>query len=504
MPDSPPTFSESWYRIANQRIYLRPSVKARRQNFRGQRWIVLENPFSNQFFRLRPAAYEFVARLRPDKTVEEVWKECLERFPDEAPGQEAVIQLLSQLYLTNLLQYDLAADSAKLFERYEKTRQRETRAKLLNVMFMRFPLLDPDQFLIRTLPVAKLLISPIGAILWLATVGFALKLVVENWTLLRDQSQSVLSPGNLPLLYAGMVLIKAIHEFGHAYFCRRFGGEVHVMGVMLMIFTPMPYVDATSSWGFRKRWQRVLVGGAGMIVEVFVAAIATFVWANTGQGTIHSLAYNMMFVASVSTIIFNINPLLRFDGYYILSDLLEIPNLNQRSLQHLKHLAERYLFGVKKSRSPALTRKEAAWLTVFGIASGIYRVVVFGGILLFVADRLLIIGIIMAAVCAIAWVMRPAILFVRYLATSPQLERQRWRAISVSVAIVTGLLVLFDVIPFPHHFRAPGLVESRQWTEVLNTVAGQVEAVLTPAGGTVKAGQPLLRLKNQELDFEIA
>jgi putative peptide zinc metalloprotease protein len=205
--------------------------------FPRERWIILENPFSNQFFRLRPAAYEFVARLRPEKTVEEVWKECLERFPDEAPGQEAVIQLLSQLYLSNLLQYDLAADSAKLFERYEKTRQREKRAKLLNVMFMRFPLLDPDQFLIRTLPVAKLLISPAGAVIWLAVVFFALKLAAENWALLRDQSQSVLSPGNLPLLYAGMILIKAIHEFGHAYFCRRFGGEVHVMGIMLMIFT---------------------------------------------------------------------------------------------------------------------------------------------------------------------------------------------------------------------------------------------------------------------------
>jgi len=504
MTDSPPTFSESWYRIANQRIYLRASVKARRQMFRGERWIVLENPFSNQFFRLRPAAYEFVARLRPEKTVEEVWKECLEKFPDEAPGQEAVIQLLSQLYLSNLLQYDLAADSAKLFERYQKTRQRETRARLLNIMFMRFPLLDPDQFLVRTMPMAKLLISPFGAILWLVVVGFGIKVVMDNWSLLRDQSQSVLAPGNLPLLYAGMILIKALHEFGHAYFCRRFGGEVHVMGIMLMIFTPMPYVDATSSWGFRKRWQRILVGAAGMIVELFVAALATFVWAKTGPGTVHSLAYNMMFVASVSTVIFNINPLLRFDGYYILSDLLGIPNLHQRSLKHLRHLGERHLFGLKKSRSPALTRREATWLTFFGITSGIYRVIVFGGILLFVADQLLIIGIIMAAICAISWVLRPTILFLRYLASSPQLERQRFRAVSVSAAIAASLVVLFDVIPFPHHFRAPGVLESRQWTEVLNRVPGQVEAVLAPAGSTLAKGQPLLRLRNQELDFEIA
>src|SRR5512147_386896 len=156
------TFSESWYRVSRQRICLRPGIHVRRQNFRGERWIVLENPFSNQFFRLRPAAYEFVARLRPDRTVEEVWKECLERFPDQAPGQGAVIQLLAQLYFANLLQYDLAADSAQLFERYKKRRQREIGSRFLNIMFMRFPLLDPDYFLVRTLPVVGKLISPFG------------------------------------------------------------------------------------------------------------------------------------------------------------------------------------------------------------------------------------------------------------------------------------------------------------------------------------------------------
>src|SRR5687767_3770272 len=129
------TFSESWYRVANQRLALRSNVKVSRQYFRGERWYVLENPFSNQFFRLRPAAYEFVARLRPQRTVQEAWQECVERFPDEAPGQEAVIRLLAQLYHANLLQYDLAADTAKLFERSRKTKERETKWRLMNIMF---------------------------------------------------------------------------------------------------------------------------------------------------------------------------------------------------------------------------------------------------------------------------------------------------------------------------------------------------------------------------------
>src|SRR5438093_89128 len=127
------TFSESWYRVANQRLCLRSGVKVRRQNFRGERWFVVENPVTNEFFRLRPAAYEFVARLHPRRTVEQVWRECLEKFPDDSPGQEAAVQLLAQLYFANLLQYTDAANSAELFERYKKRQQREWSARLLNL-----------------------------------------------------------------------------------------------------------------------------------------------------------------------------------------------------------------------------------------------------------------------------------------------------------------------------------------------------------------------------------
>lgn len=504
MADAPPTFSESWYRIAHQRLWLRPGVKARRQNYRGERWIVVENPFSNQFFRMRPAAYEFVARLRPDRTVQEAWQECLERFPDEAPGQEAVIQLLSQLYFGNLLQYEQAADSAQLFERFKKRRQRELTARFLNIMFMRFPLLDPDAFLVKTLPVVGRFISPAGAVLWLMVVGWALKLVADNFDALKVQAQGVLAPGNLPLLYLGLVIVKTLHEFGHAYFCRKFGGEVHVMGIMLMIFTPVPYMDATSSWGFRSRRQRMLVGAAGMIAELFVAALAAFVWAKTAPGTLHSLAYNMMFVASISTLVFNANPLLRFDGYYLLSDLLEIPNLSQRANGQLKYYCERFLFGVKKAEPATRRRREAAWLVVYGITSGVYRVIVFGGILLFVADQFLILGLLMALFCLISWITVPTGKFLHYLAGSPKLDRTRPRAIAVSAAMAAGLLLLLAVIPFPSHFRAPGVVQARQRTDVINEAQGRVVGLLARSGSQVAAGQPLLQLDNPELDLDIA
>jgi len=498
------TFSESWHRIAHQRLWLRADVRSRRQNYRGERWIVIENPLTNEFFRLTPAAYAFVGRLDPTRAVEEVWRECLEKFPDDAPGQEEVVQLLAQLYFANLLQYGRGANSAELFERFKKRQQREWRARLLNIMFMRFPLLDPDRFLVRALPVVGKFISVPGLMVWLAVVVAGLKVVADHWQALKQQGQGLLAPDNLPLLYVGLVIIKTIHEFGHAFFTRKFGGEVHVMGVMLMIFTPVPYVDVSSSWSFRSCRQRLLVGAAGMIVELFFAALLAFVWAYSGQGTVHSLAYNMMFVASVSTLLFNANPLLRFDGYYMLSDLVEIPNLAQRANQILRHLGERWLFGLKKSESPARTRSEAAWLTGYGIASGLYRIMVFGGILLVVADHFFLIGIVMAAVCFISWITVPVGKFVHYLAASPKLERQRLRAIAVSLAMLALVLGVLEFVPFPSHFRAPGVLQAREWTQVVNETAGYVTELLAPPGGPVRADQPLVRLHNAELELELA
>lgn len=497
------TFSESWHRVAGQRLSLHPGVRVRRQTYRGERYYVLENPFANQYFRVRPAAYEFIARLRPDRTVDEVWRECLERFPDEAPGQEAAVQLLGQLYQANLLQYDHALDTAELFRRYQKRTSQEMRSRFSNIMFFRVPLLDPDRFLVRMLPVIGPLLTWFGAVLWLVVVGLGLNAVAGNWQILRDQSQGVLAPGNLPLLYAGLVILKTIHEFGHAFMCRKFGGEVHTMGVMFMIFTPVPYVDVTSSWSIRSRWRRALVGSAGMIFELFVAAIAAIAWSRTAPGAVHSLAYNMMFVASVSTLVFNLNPLLRFDGYYILSDLLELPNLGQRANQHLRHLAESGLFGVKRSESPARTTAEAWTLTVFGITSGIYRVAVFAGVLLAVADRYLLLGIIMLATCAIAWVIVPIGSFLNYLATSPRLDRVRVRAWAVSAVLLAALVFPLGVIPFPNHFRAPGVVQAVERNAVFNLAPGLVVQIVATPGTAVTRGQPLLILTNRELDLEL-
>jgi len=420
-----PTFHEAWYRVANLRPRLLSSVHVYRQHFRGQMWYVLENSSNNKFSRISDNAYQFIGMLDGKRTVGKVWEICNEQLGDMAPTQGEVIQLLGQLYSSNLLYAELAPDTASLFNRYQMRIKRQVQGFLTNLLFVRIPLLDPDRFLERWVGIIGRIFSSIGLLLWLIVVIAGLCFVAGNFKELIYQSSDVLAPGNLILLYLSMVLIKIFHEFGHAFACKKFGkangsgGQVHVMGVMFLVFVPLPYVDASSAWAFRKKWHRAIVGMSGVMVELFVASIAAVIWANTSTGTLHIIAYNMIFIASVSTLVFNGNPLLRFDAYYVLSDLVEIPNLGQRSRSYLYYLIRKYCWKVKAVHNPAHTSGEKGWFIFYGIASTVYRIFICIRILLFLNDRLpeelFILVPFFAFSAIIAWVLVPLGKFVRYL-----------------------------------------------------------------------------------------
>lgn len=499
-----PTFDDAWHQVSHLRASLRAGITVRRQHFRGEQWYVLQDPFANQFYRVRPAAYRFLIRLREDRTIDEVWTERMKIDGDEAPGQGEVIHLLGQLYQANLLKANLPGDSKRLFDRQKERKQRELRGKLVSILFIRIPIFNPDTFLKQTMSLFRWLMSWFGWLLWFAGGMVAAKLIVDHWDAFRDETQSVLSFGNLGWLYVGAALIKVAHEFGHAYVCRHYGGQVTVMGVMLLVFTPLPYMDASSSWGFASRKQRIHVAAAGMIVELFVAFLAVIVWANTGEGPVHSIAYNMVFVASIATFLFNINPLLRFDGYYILSDLLDYPNLHQNATAQARHLVDRYLFGLKTSLSPVDKRREQLWLTVFFIASSIYKFLLFTGIILFIADKFLVLGFVLAIVGTITWLLVPTVKAMNGVFTGPRLATVRRRAVSVAVGGPLLIIALLALIPMPNHGRADGVVMAERYSDVFTEVDGRLAEILVPSGEIVDTGQPLLRLVSAELDLALA
>jgi putative peptide zinc metalloprotease protein len=503
MSDETPIFSESWHRIAGLRIGLRAAVQVRRQDFRGERWFVLQDQFDSTFYRFRPAAYQFLARLRPDRSVQEVWEECLAHSPEQAPTQPEVIRLLSQLHQANLLQTELPPDSARLLERREKRESRQLRSTLSNILFLKLPLWDPDAFLRRCLGPLRWLVSRWMALVWCVVIAAGLKIAADHAWELDETSANLFAPDNLALLYAAFIVTKVVHEFGHAFLCRAFGGEVHRMGVMLMIFNPMPFVDASASWAFRSRTQRVLVAAGGMIFELFFAALAVFVWAKTGPGVVHHFAGNVMFIASVTTLLFNLNPLIRFDGYYILSDLLDVPNLASRAFKEVRYAFEKWVCGMRGAASVAGSAREQAWLIAYGLAAGVYRVVLGVGIVLYIGDRFFEIGLLLAVGVFIAWIVMPLGKFVAYLAGNPALQRHRARAWGWSGAAAAVLVAAIGVLPFPNNFRAPGVIEAERFAEIFAPADGFIETVVANTAAHTPADAQLVRMRNPELEISI-
>jgi len=507
-----PTFHEAWYRVAGLRPRLLSGVKVYRQNFRGQTWYVLENPSNNKYIRISTDAYHFTGLFDGKQTISEIWQICNEQYGDRSPTQGEVIQILAQLYSSNLLYVEIAPDTENLFNRYHTRVKREIQGFITNLLFIRIPVIDPDHFLSRWAGILGSIFSRPGLAIWVILIGAGLYFAGSNIRELIHQSSEVLAPDNLVLLYLSTVVIKIFHEFGHAFACKKFGrlnnsgGQVHVMGVMFLVFLPLPYMDASSAWAFRSKWHRMIVGMAGIIVELAVAAVAVIVWANTSAGTVHIIAYNIIFIASVSTVLFNANPLLRYDAYYVLSDLIEIPNLSQRSKDYFYYIVRKYGWGVKSVRTPAHTSGERYWLLFYGIASTAYRIFISIRILLFLNDtlpeELFILVPIFAGSAIIMWVIFPLGKFVRYLITSEELARSRIRAVGSTLASLVLTVVLIGIIPLPDYNRVEGIVEPVKLGIVHAGSGGFVVDYLPSGRAVTQDGEFLSKAVNIELEAE--
>jgi putative peptide zinc metalloprotease protein len=490
-------FSASWYRVGSLRPRLRSHAQIHRHQYRGETWFVLQDLSMERFLRFSPAAYAIIGLMDGSRTVEEVWDAACTRLGDDAPTQDEMIHLLSRLYQTDVLQCDVTPDAAEILDRYQKQMSRERRVRLFSFFSWRFPLLDPDRFLRFALPVVKPMFGWIGALLWLAVVIPGVFLFASHWTdLTRDALDRMFMPQNILLLWLLFPVIKTFHEFGHAFATRVYGGEVHEMGVMLLVFAPVPYVDASSASAFRERWRRVIVGAAGMLVELFIASIALFVWLNAQPGPARTMAYNAIFIAGVSTLLFNGNPLLRYDGYYILADLLEIPNLRSRATTYLTYICERYLFGNFRAETSETQAGERGWLVSFGVLSFTYRMFVVVAILLFVATKLFNLGMVLALGAAGAWLVFPVFKGAHFLFTSPRIRPVRIRAVTVTFMIVALVAGFIGFVPVPYRTGTQGVIWIPEESLVRAGADGFIEKINVTPGQRVEQNATLMTLSN--------
>jgi putative peptide zinc metalloprotease protein len=353
------------------------------------------------------------------------------------------------------------------------------------------------------MPFVGLLMSRLGALLWLAVVVAGGVLASMHWEeLTANLADRVLTPDGLLLIAVVFPLLKLLHELGHAYATRAGGGEVHEMGVMVIALAPVPYVDGTASAAFRSKWRRAGVGAAGVIVEVFVAGIAMIAWTLLEPGLARAVCFNVMLVAGVSTVVFNLNPLMRLDGYFIACDLLEIPNLGGRANKWWGWLAERKLFGADVEE-PNATAWERFWFLLYAPASYAWRVGVVIGIGLFVAERFFVIGALLAIAGILLGVVWPMLKALWHVGTAPRLHLKRKRAVGMTFGGVAAAVLLLTIVPAPLRTTSEGVLWLPEEAIVRAGSDGFIRAVATAPGSWVAKGAALVEAEHPDLSAEV-
>lgn len=503
MSRNPDLFSPEWYRIASMRPLLRRQVQVTRQQFRGETWMVLRDPGSNRLFRLTLPAWEIISRFDGERDLDSLWKQMCEALGDEVPTQGEVLRLVTQLAGSDLLVADLPPDLAELGERSRDVAFKRVVGYFKSPLSLRFPLFDPDRLVAATLPLGSWMFSRRGFLVWLAIILAALVQVGLHWEpLTRNMLDQLLSTENLLLLGLLYPLLKLIHEFGHGWAVKRWGGEVRELGLMFLIFIPTPYVDASHAGFFKDKRQRMLVGFAGMQVELLIAAFATFLWVAVEPGLVRAIAYNLMIIAGISAVMFNGNPLVRFDAYHILADWLEMPGFGNRANQYIGYLLQSRLLGMP-TPNPAATAREARWLGFYAIASFIYRVMIAFGIAFAVAGRFFIFGILLGLLSVANALVMPAWRVLKTVANDHRFARSRtlaWKWLAGSL----GGLVLFCVfVPLPSYTVTEGVVWVPESARIYAGSDGVMAQLHRRAGDTVQAGEVIARLENPELEASV-
>ncbi|MEO0653189.1 MAG: hypothetical protein AAFZ65_21105, partial [Planctomycetota bacterium] len=446
--------------------------------------------------RFEPEDYALLLRIRPSRTLGQLFLELVDEGWLDLEDEDSFYQFVLELHKSRLLKLPVADDKL-LLKRAQQRRKQERRSLWMSPLFYKRKLFDPDDFLSRTEHLVRPCFTRWAFAIWVVTVVAAAAVALMRADELVAPLGQILLASNLPLLWVALVGLKVVHELGHAYATRRYGGEVPEIGLNLIVLTPLPYVDASAAWSFPSKLQRLIVSSAGMYVEFFVASLALFVWASTEASLLNAFAYLVAFTGSVVTLLFNLNPLMRFDGYYILSDLIEVPNLRQRSTALVQDWARRLFFGLPQAVEERGLRLQAM-LGIYGVSSGIYKITLVLGLSAGVALKYPALGLALAA----GYILMELAKLGRGLwATIREVnERELGRAHGA-----IGLLLLFIALPWavaavpvPGWIAVPATAERAELSTVHAEVSGFLEPLGHWSGDSVATGEALVRISEPE------
>lgn len=482
---------------------LKPGVATFRHVYRGRPWYVFHDRAANRYFRLTADGAEIAGALDGRRSVAEICEALALRGRRAAAEPGQVAGFLRQLAGFELLSTGLPPNPQAMRRRHEALQARRRAGQWLNPLFLKLPLFDPTALLDAMLPALRWMFGPFGLALWLAVVLAGGVTGLMHWDAFSaNLTDRLLTAENLVVIGLVYPVIKVLHELGHGLALRRYGAEVRQIGIMLAAFFPVPYVDATASLAMESKWRRMMVAGAGIWVELFLGSVALLVWAGAESSLVRALCFNVAVISGFSTLLFNGNPLQRFDGYYMLTDLVEIPGLATRATGFLGWLVRRYVAGDRAAPRPEASRGETWWFVLYGPASFAYRFWLIAFIAFTVAEKYLTAGIALGA-WAMAGYLWPFLRGAGQMARGQPEGRRGVAALRLGGALALLLALLF-LVPVPRSVVTQGVFTMPEDAAVRPLVAGRVAELLVPQGASVQPGMALLRLEDPEAEARLA
>ncbi len=415
------------------------------------------------------------------------------------------------MHRSGLVVSDAPGQGLQLKKRGDERNRKELLGKLSNVLAIRFKGLDPDKMLTWMYPYTRWLFTRTALIITILLASSALLLVAVQFDVFRSRLpgfESFFGPRNWFYLALVLAVTKIIHEHGHGLLCKHFGGECHEMGVMFLVLTPCLYCNVSDSWMLPNKWHRAAIGAGGIYFEIIMASIATFVWWFSEPGTLNYLALRVMFICSISTVIFNGNPLLRFDGYYILADILEIPNMRQKATKIVQQLAGKHCLGLEMQEDPFLPQSNHAMFALYTIAAVAYRWFVFCSILFFLNKvfepyGLKVLGQGIALMGVFGLVVQPVWQLGKFMYVPGRMDQVKWHRVGITAAVVLTVILLIMFAPLPRNVKCPVQIEAREDCSVFVQVPGELAKLHVRPGQRVEQGALIAELTNYDLEMEI-
>jgi putative peptide zinc metalloprotease protein len=498
-----PIAHHSTVELANTKLLLRPDLSFHLQEFQGKPCYLIEDQLNSKFYRVGPAEYNFLSLLDGGTTISQAVAQTASSMGHLAIQESDAISICKWLIDTNLASTRISRSSNRLIESSEESSRKRALQKL-NPVTPKIPLFNPDRILgILNSAIGWLFSTPVFFV-WLLVIGWGGYEVYAHWTLASTHASAILARDNWIWLGLAWILLKLIHETAHGIVCKRFDGDVRQAGVVLLVLVPLPFVDVTSSWRFSSKWQRIYVATAGMYAEIFVAAIAAIVWCRCEPGMLRQQCYNIMIAGSVTTLFFNANPLMRFDGYYILTDWLELPNLGTHATQFLRWFGKKYYLGLD-SVKPTWPEKRGFIVGSYAVAAFVWRILIYVALILTAESLLFGAGIVLAILAVGMWVCWPILKLVKFVFVGKETEQKpsALRFVMLTSSLCATGWAAWNYLPWHARIEAPAIVDYATISEVRTSVGGFVVAIHVQPDQFVEKGDLLATLSNPELETDI-